>query len=208
MAERKGKLFVLSGFSGAGKGTVMRELLSSHEGFALSVSATSRAMREGEVHGVHYFFVTRERFEEMIDGGELIEHTEYQGNYYGTPKAFLLEKLAEGTDVFLEIEVDGGSQIRRIFPDAVLIFLTTPSAAVLKERLTARGTNTEEEIRGRLRRAAEETRFIGDYDYLLINDDLHECVETLYGITRAEHMKTSERNDYSESFRRELSEIL
>ncbi len=205
--KKKGILFVLSGFSGAGKGSIMRMFMERYDGFALSVSATSRPPREGEEHGVHYYFVTREEFKDMIAKGDLIEYTQYQGNYYGTPRSFLTEKLNSGMDVFLEIEVDGGSQIRKLFPEAVLVFVTTVDAEVLRERLEGRGTNTPEEIRGRLRRAGEETAFMDSYDYLLINDDLEEAVQALYGITRSEHMKMSRNNDYDILFRESLEKL-
>ena len=200
----RGLLFVLSGFSGAGKGTIMKRFFEQYEGFALSVSATSRPIRPGETDGVHYHFVTRERFERMIADGDLVEYTEYQNNYYGTPRTFLQEMLDAGTDVFLEIEVDGGSQIRSLFPGAVLIFVTTPDAAELERRLRGRGTNTEEEIRGRMARALEETEFIPAYDYLLVNDDLDMCVRALYDITQTEKNYLKKTDE----FRRDLAERL
>ena len=205
--NRKGILYVLSGFSGAGKGTIMHAFMERYAGFALSVSATTRAPREGEIDGVHYHFVTRERFEEMIAEGDLIEHTEDQGNYYGTPKSFLLAQLESGTDVFLEIEVDGGSQIKKIFPDAVLVFVSTVDANVLAQRLRGRGTNTDEEIRGRLARAAEETAFMDSYDYLLVNDDLDETVTGLHEITESERRRMSRNSDFDTAFRQSLENI-
>ena len=208
MEKRKGILFVLSGFSGAGKGTIMKSFFEQYEGFVLSISATSRAPRENEKHGVHYFFVTREEFEERIASGNLIEYTEYQGNYYGTPRDFVIENMEKGIDVFLEIEVEGADNIRKQYPDAVTIFVSTPTPEILESRLRGRGTNTEEQIRGRLARAAEEAKLIASYDYLLINDDLETCVQELYEITKTEHLKQSRNTGFDEWFRTALTDML
>lgn len=179
--EKKGILTVVSGFSGAGKGTLMNGLLE-HYDYNLSVSVTTRAPREGEVDGREYFFLTRDAFESMINNGELIEWAEFVGNYYGTPKAFVEEKLAEGKDVLLEIEVQGAMQVKKLFPDSLLIFVTPPSAEELYRRLVLRGTESEEVIRKRLSRACEEAEWIDDYDLLLINDDLEEAIRLLHEI--------------------------
>ena len=153
MSER-GKLIVISGFSGAGKGTLMKELMRQHqERYALSVSATTRKPRVGEQDGVDYFFVTKERFEAMIEGGELVEYAQYVGNYYGTPKAYVEEQMAAGKNVILEIEIQGALKIKERFADAVLMFVTAPSARVLHDRLVGRGTETPEVIAARLSRA-------------------------------------------------------
>ena len=208
MTDQKGILFVLSGFSGAGKGTIMQSFFEQYEGFVLSISATSRQPRENEEHGVHYFFVTREEFEERIRTGNLIEYTEYQGNYYGTPRDFVVENLEKGLDVFLEIEVEGAENIRKQYPEAVTIFVSTPTPQILEQRLRGRGTNTEEQIRGRLKRAVEEAKLIDSYDYLLINDDLDECVKALHGITQSEHRRQSRTPAFDEWFRSELSQML
>ena len=205
---RKGKLFVLSGFSGAGKGTIMNTFLERYDGYSLSVSATTREKREGEYEGVHYYFKTREEFEEMIERQALVEYTEYQGNYYGTPRAYLEERIANGEDVFLEIEVDGGSQIKKIFPGAVLIFVTTPNAAELRRRLMERGSNTPEEIEGRLRRAAAEAAFVPSYDYLLVNDDLSDCVDLLYDITQVAHSETIDQSAFPDDFANEIRQLI
>jgi len=208
MTDQKGILFVLSGFSGAGKGTIMKSFFEQYEGFVLSISATSREPRENEQHGVHYFSVTREQFEERIRTGNLIEYTEYQGNYYGTPRDFVVENLEKGLDVFLEIEVEGAENIRKQYPDAVTIFVSTPTPQELQKRLRGRGTNTEEQIRGRLKRAVEEAKIIDNYDYLLINDDLDECVRALYEITQTEHRRQSRNPQFDEWFRSELTQML
>lgn len=186
---RKGILIVVSGFSGAGKGTIMKELLQRYEQYALSVSATTRAMRDGETEGKEYFFKTREAFEEMIAGGELIEYACYVNNYYGTPKAYVEEMLSQGRDVILEIEIQGARKIRKQFQEAVLLFVTTKSASVLKERLSRRGTETEEVIRQRLLQAARESEGIEEYDYLVVNDDLDTCVEEIHAIIESEHRR-------------------
>lgn len=188
----KGKLIVISGFSGAGKGTVMKELVKS-DNYALSVSATTRDPRQGEVEGESYFFKTKEQFEEMIKADALVEYACYVGNYYGTPKDFVEEKMAEGKDVLLEIEIQGALKIKEKYPDAVLIFITTKDAKTLKERLTGRGTETEEVINQRLARAAEEAEGVEAYDYIVINDILEDCVKTVDRIIKSEHNRTSEK---------------
>lgn len=208
MAEKKGILFVLSGFSGAGKGTIMRTFFEKYRGFALSISATTRLPRAGEEHGIDYFFITEAEFEEIIAKDGLIEYTRYRNNYYGTPKQFVMDKLNAGVDVFLEIEVDGCSKVKKLFPDAVTIFVTTPGAEELYRRLKSRGTDTDEEIMGRLARAAEEIRFIPEYDYLLVNDDLDECVDALYDLTEAEKARPSRNEDTVSAFAAELDTLL
>lgn len=201
---RKGILIVVSGFSGAGKGTIMKELLSRHEQYALSISATTRAMRDGETEGKEYFFKTREAFEEMIAKGELIEYACYVNNYYGTPKGYVEEKLAEGRDVILEIEIQGARKIREQFEDAVLLFVTTKNAQVLRERLSRRGTETEEVIRQRLERAVQESEGIDEYDYLVVNDDLGVCVEEIHSIIESEHRRIRYHMELVKSVREEL----
>ena len=152
----RGILIVVSGFSGSGKGTIMKELLKRYDNYALSVSATTRAPREGEAEGREYFFKTVQDFEKMIAKEELIEYARYVDNYYGTPRAYVEEKLSEGRDVILEIEIQGALKVKEKFPETVLLFLMPPSAQVLKERLTGRGTETEEAVRFRMKRACEE----------------------------------------------------
>ncbi len=202
---KKGILIVVSGFSGAGKGTLMKELIRTREGFALSVSATTRAPREGEMHGREYFFTDRDRFIEMIENDELYEYAEYQGNFYGTPRSFVDERLSEGLDVILEIEVQGAEKIRKKFPEAVLIFVTPPSVSELVRRLTSRGSETEEKIRGRILRAAEEAEYISGYEYVLINDDLDVCVEDLLAVVRAEHTTRMRKTEELEAISEELA---
>ena len=187
---RKGVLTVVSGFSGAGKGTVMKALLEQHAGYALSVSATTRGPRPGEQNGVDYFFLTKTEFEEMIRKDQLLEYAQYVDHYYGTPAPFVEEKLAAGIDVLLEIELQGAMQIRERYPQAVLIFITPPSIQTLKERLTGRGSESEDVIISRLQRAKTEARSMDQYDYLLINDDLEECVDKLHELIMASHFRS------------------
>lgn len=196
-----GHLYVVSGFSGAGKGTLMHKLVTERNPdgrYALSVSMTTRAPRVGEQNGVQYFFVSKPEFEATIARGGLLEHTIYDNNYYGTPKRYVDEQLAAGRDVILEIEVDGGGQIRKLYPDAVLIFVVTPSADELVRRLHGRGTNSEEDIRRRLTQACVESRKIPEYDYLLVNDDLEDATDRLEGII---HAVDTGKTDDAEQFR-------
>lgn len=214
MSAEKGILVVLSGFSGAGKGTIMKSLMEKYKDeYALSISATTRSPREGEEDGVHYFFVTRNRFEEMIAQDELIEHACYVGNYYGTPKAYVEEQLSAGRSVILEIELQGALQIRQKFPDTRLLFVTAPSADILKERLTGRGTETAEVIADRLSRAYEESEYIPQYDYLIVNDDLERAVEKVHEVISAEckgdtagilDRRVSNNRDFISNIRQEL----
>ena len=185
----KGLLLVISGFSGAGKGTVMKRLLELHDEYSLSISATTRKPREGEVDGREYFFKTVEEFEKMIAEDALIEHAQYVGNYYGTPKAYVEEQLDKGNNVILEIEIQGAMNIKRMFPDAVLMFITPPSASELEKRLRGRGTEDETTIKARLSRAAEEAEGVEDYDYIVINDEVDLCVGRIHDIVLSEKMK-------------------
>lgn len=201
--KKKGILTVVSGFSGAGKGTIMKSLIEKYPYF-LSVSATTRSPREGEIDGVHYFFRTREEFETMIEQNQLIEWAEYVGNYYGTPKEAVQKQLDEGKDVVLEIEMQGGMQVKKLFPDALLLFITTPSADVLKERLVGRGTETEEVINKRLARAAEEAEYMDKYDYIIVNDVLEEAVEQVHNTIASTHNQTIQCADYIQAMKDDL----
>ena len=197
-------MIVVSGFSGAGKGTIMRELLKRYEQYALSVSATTRAPREGEEEGKDYFFKTREAFERMIADDELVEYACYVNHYYGTPRAYVEEMLSRGRDVILEIEIQGARKIRKQFPEAVLLFVTTRNAQVLKERLTKRGTESPEVIGQRLRRAAQESEGIEEYDYLVVNDELEVCVEEIHAIIESEHRRIRYNMELVNKVREEL----
>ena len=205
--KKQGTLVVVSGFAGTGKGTVMKELLGRYDSYALSISATTRNPRPGEVDGREYFFKTKEEFEEMIERNEFVEYACYVGNYYGTPKKYVQEQLAAGKDVILEIEIQGALNIKSQFPDALLLFIAPPSADVLKARLVGRGTETEEVIEQRLARAVEESKGIENYDYLVVNDDLDECVENVHQMIQSAGWKMSRREADVEELRRQISKF-
>lgn len=183
--EKKGLLIVVSGFAGSGKGTLMKRLTEDYEDYALSVSMTTRAPRPGEVHGREYFFVSKEEFEQKIQADGLIEYASYVENYYGTPRAYVEAQRAAGKNVVLEIEVQGALKVKKRFPDAVLIFVLPPSIEELYRRLKNRGTETEDVIRKRMRRAAEEAALVEKYDYILINDEVEESVKKLHVLIEA-----------------------
>ena len=205
--KTRGSLIVLSGFAGVGKGTVLKSLFETHEGYAYSVSATTRDPRPGEVDGVHYFFISRERFEQMIENDELLEHASYVGNYYGTPKAYVDRKLEEGFDVILEIEIQGALNIKKKVPEAVLIYMLPPSAKTLKERLTGRGTETEEVILKRMKRAAEEAVGVEQYDYIIVNEDADECAQELNCLIRAQRLRASSNMSFIRKIQRDLKDL-
>ena len=189
--ERQGLIIVLSGFSGAGKGTIMKNLLKTYpDMYHLSISATTRDMRPGEQDGKEYFFKTREEFDAMIANGEFLEYATFNGNSYGTPKAYVEQLAAEGKDVILEIEVQGALQVKKIFPEALLLFVTPPSAETLKERLVGRGTETEEVICQRLAISAKESHLMEQYDYLIVNDVLENSVKEVHDVIQSEHFRT------------------
>jgi len=207
MAE-KGVLIVVSGFSGAGKGTIVKKIVSESPELSLSISMTTREPREGETEGKSYFFVSKERFEEAISNGELLEFATFVGNYYGTPRKYVDDMLAQGKDVILEIEMQGAIQVKTRFPEAILIFVTPPSAHELKRRLTERGTEDEATINKRMHRAYEESAFIDRYDYLLVNDDLDKCVEELHGLIEASHHKPACNSGLLKKINEELQEYI
>jgi guanylate kinase len=205
----KGLMVVVSGFSGAGKGTLMKRLLAKYpDDYALSISATTRKPREGEQDGREYFFVSTEKFRDMIAKNELIEHACYVGNYYGTPSHYVREQRDAGRDVLLEIELQGALQVRKRYPDALLIFVTPPSAAELKRRLTGRGTEPEDVIAARMRRAVEESEYMDQYDYLLINDDLDTCVEEMHRLILSQHARSREQIPFMDTMKTELKTIV
>lgn len=204
--SHKGILIVVSGFSGAGKGTLMKRLVEEYDRYALSISATTRAPRPGEEDGREYFFLSREQFERKIADNALIEYAEYCGNYYGTPREYVEKELADGRDVILEIEIQGALKIRKQYPDALLLFVSTPSAKELRRRLSGRGTETEEVIDRRLHRAAQEAEGIEEYDYIVVNDDLETCVRELHEIIDAAHHAPGRNEEFIEKMRRELEE--
>lgn len=189
----KGILVVVSGFSGSGKGTVMKRLMEKYDNYALSVSVTTRNPRPGEKDGEAYFFRTKEEFEQLIREDGLIEYAQYVENYYGTPRKYVEEQLSAGKDVILEIEIQGALQVRELYPDALLLFVMPPSADELKERLVGRGTESPEVIAQRLAISAKESQFMPQYDYLVVNDVLEESVRQVHEIIQSEHYRV-ERN--------------
>ena len=199
----KGVLTVISGFSGAGKGTVVKQLLDKYD-YGLSISATTRSPREGEQDGREYFFKTKEEFEQMIAEHQLIEYARYVGNYYGTPKEYVVQQLEQGKDVILEIEMQGALHVREILPEVNLIFLTPPSVDVLEQRLRGRGTETEEVIRDRMARAKEECSYMEKYDYIVVNDDLDECVENGHRLIRSLHYKREQQEKFIKKIKQEF----
>jgi len=200
----KGLLIVISGFSGAGKGTVVKRLLTDYDSYALSISMTTRKPREGEQDGVHYFFREKEEFEAKIAEEGFVEYAQYCGNYYGTPRAYVEEQLAAGKDVILEIEIQGALKIKEKFPEALLLFITPPSAKVLKERLVGRGTETMDVIDKRMARAFEESQGIEEYEYLVVNDDLSECVKKVHEIVKTAKYTPCRNIEFIEKVRKEL----
>lgn len=202
--NKEGILIVVSGFSGAGKGTIMKALLERYDNYALSISATTRNPRLGEEEGKAYFFKTTEEFEKMIAKDDLIEYAMYVGNYYGTPKAYVEEQLRAGKDVILEIEIQGALKVKEKFPNTLLLFVTPPSAEELRKRLEGRGTETQEVIDGRMKRAIEEAEYMDQYDYLVVNDELDVCVEEMHHLIQGEHERCFRNQTFIEHMKREL----
>lgn len=202
--RHRGILIVLSGFSGAGKGTLVNALRERYDGYALSISATTRQPRVGEEEGKAYFFKKIDEFKQMIDEDAFIEYARYVENYYGTPRAYVEEMLNQGKDVILEIEIQGALKVKEKYPDALLMFVTTPDADTLKARLAGRGTETEDVVASRLSRAAEEAEGIENYDYLIVNDDLDEAVREAHEIIQGEHYRISRNIDFIEAMRKDL----
>ncbi len=205
--SKKGVLVVVSGFSGAGKGTLMKALLDQYDNYALSISATTRAPREGETEGREYFFKSREEFLRMIEEDALIEYAQYVGNYYGTPKDYVLGNMDAGKDVILEIEIQGALKVKEKFPEAVLVFVMPPSAGELKRRLIGRGTEPLSIIDARLKRAAEEAVGIEKYDYIIVNDDVNECAARLHALIQSQHCRASENLEFIEKIRQEMHQF-
>lgn len=192
----KGILVVVSGFSGAGKGTVMKRLMEKYDDYALSVSATTRKPRPGEEDGREYFFRTRDEFEKLIEEDALLEYAQYVENYYGTPRSYVEEQLQAGRNVILEIEIQGAMKIKEKIPEALLVFVTPPTVEELERRLTGRGTETAQVIADRLARAGEEAEGMRQYDYILVNDTVEECVDHLHQIIVSEHSRASRNAEF------------
>lgn len=199
---KKGLLIVISGPSGAGKGTVVNEIKKDAE-YSLSVSATTRSPRTGEQDGVHYFFKTIEQFEEMIKNKELLEYAQFCENYYGTPISYVNKRLDEGLNVILEIEVQGALQVKEIYPEAVLVFLVPPSLDELERRLRGRGTETDDKISMRLKRAKEEFELMDKYDYIVVNNEVDTAVCDIKTIVKAEKMRSLRSIELKEFFKGE-----
>lgn len=201
-SEKKGILFVISGPAGSGKGTVVQRLREMLPDLGLSVSATTRKPRPGEVEGVSYYYISREEFELRLSRGEILEHTEYMNNYYGTLKCEVERVLGEGHDLILEIDVEGAAQVKKIFPDAVTVMLIPPNSTLLEKRLRGRGTETEEVILGRLKRAREEIGIAPTYDYILVNGEgeIEKCATDAVSVITAEHFRTGRMADTLNKF--------
>ena len=194
---RKGLLLVISGPAGVGKGSIVRVLLERNRKMRLSVSATTRAPRPGEIDGVHYFFMDEQRFQKMIDNGEFIEYMKvFNTNFYGTPRDFVLKEIEDGHDVILEIDVQGAMNVRRSFPDAVLVFICPPSMNELKARLVGRGTETPEAIETRFATATDEIAMMNRYDYVVLNDVIDAAATRIENIVSAEKCRASRNSEF------------
>lgn len=190
LMKKKGLLIVLSGPSGSGKGTICKRFLEKNEAVSLSVSATTRKPREGEEHGVHYFFKTKDEFVEMIEKNHLLEYVHVFDNYYGTPKDYVLKEIELGRDVILEIEIEGAAKVKEAYADAVLVFVLPPSIEELKRRIQGRGTESVEQIEDRLGRSLKEIGCITNYSYFIVNEDVDVAVRELEAIMTAEKDNT------------------
>ena len=202
-----GILVVVSGFSGSGKGTLMKKLVSEYDNYALSVSATTRTPRTGEQEGREYFFKSRQEFEKLIENDELIEYASFCNNYYGTPRDYVLEQRKNGKDVILEIEVQGALKVKEKYPDAMLIFITPPNADILKDRLVNRGTECADAIKARLQQAVWEAGCMDKYDYVLINDDLDRAVKELNEIIVKRGALKTNNTEFIEKIKDDLKTI-
>lgn len=194
--KQRGLLVVLSGPSGAGKGTVCKSLLPSTEGLGYSISCTTRQPRTGEQEGVNYFFKSKDQFEEMISRDELLEWAQVYGNYYGTPLSYVEEKLAAGENILLEIDIQGALQVKKKYPNGVFIFLIPPSMDELKKRILGRGSETEETFQLRFGSAAAEMKYINEYDYVVVNDQVEKAVQRIKSILIAETCSVQRNREY------------
>ena len=205
--DNQGSLVVVSGFSGAGKGTVMKALISRYDNYALSVSATTRAPREGETDGKEYFFKTHQAFEDMIERDELIEYAQYVNNYYGTPKEYVFSNIQAGKDVLLEIEIQGALKVKKKFPETMLVFIMPPSAEELKRRLIGRGTEDMDTINARLKRAGEEAEDIPKYDFVFVNDTVDRCVEELHTLIQSQRARVENHREFISRVQKDVKHL-
>lgn len=208
MINKKGLLLVVSGPSGTGKGTICKDIVAKHEDINLSISATTRNPRVGEVEGKSYFFKTKEEFEAMVDRGEFLEHAMIYDNYYGTPKKAIFDELDMGRDVILEIEMQGAMQIKEVYSQAVFIFVLPPSLQELRNRIVGRGTETEEQIEKRFNSAYDEIKLLGDYDYFIFNNIVEKSAEEILNILEVEKNKVSRyKKDILDMFEKEIKNV-
>ena len=208
MINKKGLLLVVSGPSGTGKGTICKDIVAKHEDINLSISATTRNPRVGEVEGKSYFFKTKEEFEAMVDRGEFLEHAMIYDNYYGSPKKAIFDELDMGRDVILEIEMQGAMQIKEVYPQAVFIFVLPPSLQELRNRIVGRGTETEEQIEKRFNSAYDEIKLLGDYDYFIFNNIVEKSSEEILNILEVEKNKVSRyKKDILDMFEKEIKNV-
>lgn len=205
---KQGILVVVSGFSGAGKGTAMKRLMEKYDNYALSISATTRSPREGEIDGREYFFKTVEEFEKMIAKDELIEYARYVENYYGTPRSYVEEQLAAGKDVILEIEIQGALKVKEKYPEVLLLFVVPPNAQTLRDRLVGRATETMDVIDSRMKRAVQEAEYMPQYDYLIVNDELEACVDQMHQTIQSMHAECRRNGAFITQITNELEEMM
>ncbi len=206
---KKGMIIVMSGFSGAGKGTIVKHLLAAHPGcYNLSISATTRQPRAGEQDGREYFFRTREQFDAMIASNELLEYATFNGNSYGTPRFYVDQLINEGKDVILEIEIQGALQVKKLYPEALLLFVMPPNAKALKERLLGRGTESAEVIAQRLSISSTESEYMNQYDYLIVNDIIDDSVAQVHSILTSEHAKCARNTSVIAEIQQDLKQFI
>lgn len=203
---KKGKLLVISGFSGVGKGTVVRYIMDNYPDYELSVSVTTRGPRNEEINGVHYHFITNEKFEDMVEKNQLLEHAGYVDNYYGTPREFVETNLEKGNNVILEIETKGAIQVKNVKPEAMMVFILPPDADTLKERLVKRGTESEDVIKERLAKAAEETEYLDNYEYFVVNDIVEKCADNINKIANDNNPELAD-SDFVEKIKKEIKKF-